>query len=185
MHTTTYNFEQVWAYAKADVACTSCGAIASKNVREYCTVNPFNKDEEGNVRPRSEVRMQAQKNADAQAIRLMAEGRICAKCRVSQAPGYEHSDLTLDALEYAQEQEGVLTETLKAIQSQVRDQWVGRDVIYGGRLCVVRSISFSDDHFYVELGVYSKAKYAKPGEILGDYQYAWLKEIRLVEQAER
>lgn len=80
MHTRTIHFTQHWGYAKASVACRSCGAISKRNIKEYCTVNPFNKNEDGTVCTTEQVKAKAWKRAEEEAARQVAEGRICRKC---------------------------------------------------------------------------------------------------------
>jgi hypothetical protein len=77
---TIYNFEQVWGHAEAPVACRTCGRVNKRRIRDYCTVNPYNRNEAGEVRSRSEVQVQAQERAMQEASRQVSAGRICRKC---------------------------------------------------------------------------------------------------------
>lgn len=76
----TYTFQQYWGYAKAVVKCRECGAPSTRNIKEYNTVNPFNKNEDGSIRTPAEVRICAQAAAEREAARQEERGRICRKC---------------------------------------------------------------------------------------------------------
>lgn len=73
-------FDQHWGHAVANVACLKCGRISKRHVREYCTVNPFNKNADGSVKTPAEVLSDAQRDAADSAARQEAEGRVCRLC---------------------------------------------------------------------------------------------------------
>jgi len=80
----TVTFKQVWGYANAHVPCNTCGRLSKRRIREYCTVNPFNKNEDGSVRNYSEVAAQARKLAIDEAERQVAAGRTCRVCEAKE-----------------------------------------------------------------------------------------------------
>lgn len=77
---TTYNFQQYWGYANANVACTQCGKVSKRRIREYCTVNPYNKGENGLPKQATEVQSDAITAAKREAERQVKAGRICRLC---------------------------------------------------------------------------------------------------------
>lgn len=78
--TRTITFDQIWGFANADVACRHCGRVNRRTIREWCTVNPFNRDDAGNIKDRAQVRDDARKRAETEAQKQVAEGRVCRIC---------------------------------------------------------------------------------------------------------
>jgi len=77
---TRYTFQSFPATAEAKFDCPSCGK--TKRVRKFtaeCTVNPFNKRPDGQVRTPSEVRQQSQDDAIRQRDQFM-QSPLCATC---------------------------------------------------------------------------------------------------------
>lgn len=77
----TINFEQHWGYAEAAVACRECGRISKRKVRDYCTVNPYNRNEDGTIKSGAQVRADAQSHAEREAKRQEEKGRVCRPCQ--------------------------------------------------------------------------------------------------------
>lgn len=61
---TTYTYEQVWASRTQTGKCPVCGKRAVRKYRECNTVNPLNKNPDGSVRSRAEVRACVEAEAD-------------------------------------------------------------------------------------------------------------------------
>lgn len=80
MATTAYTFQSYPAVAKATFDCPSCGkAKRQRSFRAECTVNPFNKDENGNIRGPAEVRKQSRQRAEAECAQFL-RSPLCATC---------------------------------------------------------------------------------------------------------
>lgn len=58
------NFEQVWATRERSGKCPTCGKRTVRKFRECNTVNPFNKNEDGTVRNRAQVKACIEAKAD-------------------------------------------------------------------------------------------------------------------------
>jgi hypothetical protein len=76
----TITFPQFWGYATAKVACRECGKVSRRNIREYCTVNPFNTRADGTPKSAQEVQLDACRRAENEAALQEDEGRICRIC---------------------------------------------------------------------------------------------------------
>jgi len=77
---TTYTFQTYPATATAKFDCPSCGKKnRTRTFRAECTVNPFNKNEDGTIKTPSEVRMQSSQRAVAERNMFMRKP-MCATC---------------------------------------------------------------------------------------------------------
>lgn len=65
MPTYTTHFQQVHAYRSLVGECPNCGKKTKKSRKFTMTVNPYNVNEDGEVRSVSEVREQVNAEADA------------------------------------------------------------------------------------------------------------------------
>jgi hypothetical protein len=78
---TYVNFRQMKYAAKRKRVCTVCGLPKIQQKTFICTVNPFNKNEDGSVKNPTEVRDQAK----AQAIQWQSEKpdpkHVCNQCK--------------------------------------------------------------------------------------------------------
>lgn len=72
---------QTYPYAVIETFdCPKCGKVKRKRTfRAECTVNPFNKREDGQMRTPSEVRAQSKDQALVERLRFRKEP-LCASC---------------------------------------------------------------------------------------------------------
>ena len=76
----TYVFQSYPATAKATFTCVSCGkANRTRSFRVECTVNPFNKNEDGTVKTPREVRQESFAKAAAQREQFLRKP-LCKAC---------------------------------------------------------------------------------------------------------
>jgi hypothetical protein len=76
----TYTFKVCPATAKATFTCPACGKPKrTRTFRVECTVNPFNKHEDGHVRTYTEVSRQSAAQARQKRDEFMTKP-LCAKC---------------------------------------------------------------------------------------------------------
>jgi len=76
----TYNFQSYPYSAQAKFDCPECGKKNRiRSFRAECTLNPFNKDESGNVRGPGEVMAQSRAYAFAKRDEFMKRP-ICLSC---------------------------------------------------------------------------------------------------------
>lgn len=77
---TTHTFQAYPAVAKATFTCGSCGkAKRTRSFRVECTVNPFNKNEDGTMKTPFEVRRQSSEKAVAARDAFLRKP-LCATC---------------------------------------------------------------------------------------------------------
>lgn len=74
------NFDQYWGFATARVACRECGRISVRKIQECCTVNPFNRNDDGSIRTPEQVQARAKLRAAERALKEESAGRICRPC---------------------------------------------------------------------------------------------------------
>lgn len=80
---TLYTFQSLPSSAKATFDCPSCGKKnRTRTFRGECTVNPFNKKENGEVRTPREVRQQSKERANALREQFLRKP-LCATCENS------------------------------------------------------------------------------------------------------
>ena len=72
-----YVYEQVTQQATKNLPCPSCGKKVRRSTTISNTVNPFNKNAEGEVRSRAEVRACV---LDL-AAQWQAQAEVCTPCR--------------------------------------------------------------------------------------------------------
>lgn len=77
---TTYTFQSYPASVKETFDCPSCGKKnCTRTFRVECTVNPFNKNEDGTVKtPREVMRQSSQRALEAKETFLRKP--LCASC---------------------------------------------------------------------------------------------------------
>lgn len=61
----TYRFAEVPVYAEKSVPCTVCGKRVRRERKFVQTLNPFNKDADGNVKNADQIRVELRAKADA------------------------------------------------------------------------------------------------------------------------
>lgn len=176
-------FDRVSGYAIAKVACRECGAVKEQNVREECTINPFNRNEQGDVCSREEVREQARQSAQRSAQLLVGKGRICYKCEQKAAPPYEHENLPSDAFDAA----AVALKQIETLNKSLRESLAscrGKDIMISGRRAQIQEVYLQSDYSpsYISIGYrfYSKSKTALPGELLVDTHYTHADRITFI-----
>lgn len=77
---TTYTFQVCAAQTSATFDCPRCGKKKRKRTfRHECTVNPFNKNEDGTIKSPSEVRQQSRAAAELERTEFLREP-LCATC---------------------------------------------------------------------------------------------------------
>lgn len=69
-------FEVVKAVAEHIVCCGGCGKKAKRRKTFECTINPFNRNEDGTVKTKTEVQAQAQAKAD----KWVPKPYLCKEC---------------------------------------------------------------------------------------------------------
>lgn len=79
--TVTTRFEPVKWSEKVRVHCRGgCGKKYYRTVSVEHTINPFNKNKEGEIKTREEVRADVKANAAAEKAEMLEKGIVCAKC---------------------------------------------------------------------------------------------------------
>lgn len=92
MTVTTYNFQSYPATTKAVFDCPKCGKKnRQRSFRHECTVNPFNKNADGDVCTPNEVRAQSFARAEQERDEFLTEP-LCKKCE-DALPWQERSEL--------------------------------------------------------------------------------------------
>ena len=77
---TTYHFQSYPAVAEATFTCPACGKPKRKRTfRAECTVNPFNRRPDGEIRTPQEVRQQSREWATQDRDQFM-NAPLCAAC---------------------------------------------------------------------------------------------------------
>lgn len=77
---TVYTFKSYPAAVTARFDCPQCGKKNRlRTFRAECTVNPFNKNEDGSVKTPDQVRKQSQEDAVLQERQFMGKP-LCATC---------------------------------------------------------------------------------------------------------
>jgi len=72
------DFQVVKAVATRNLQCErGCGRKTTRQRTFECTINPFNRNEDGSVKTESEVRAQAQQKADD----WRPEPYVCKSCK--------------------------------------------------------------------------------------------------------
>lgn len=66
--------------ASYQVRCSGCGKLLTRKAVTECTVNPFNKNEDGTIKSSQEVSRQAQANAEFEAKKLAEKTALCRDC---------------------------------------------------------------------------------------------------------
>jgi hypothetical protein len=86
---TIYRFEQIKATGKKRVPCEGgCGKKVSRQMTFTKTVNPFNKNADGTVKTREEVRESVQ--AEAGEWQRDETGEWCTPCREAADSEVDH-----------------------------------------------------------------------------------------------
>ncbi len=80
MRTTTINFEPVRASHTYTCRCSECSKTLTRNATVEYTINPFNKNEDGSQKTRSEVFRAADAAAKIEAAKLEGSETICRDC---------------------------------------------------------------------------------------------------------
>lgn len=85
---------QTYPYAVTETFdCPKCGKLKRKRTfRAECTVNPFNKREDGQIRTPSEVRAQSRASALRESEQFLSEP-LCASCE-KELPWKERRELS-------------------------------------------------------------------------------------------
>jgi hypothetical protein len=78
--TITTTFREEKRSADYRCGCQGCGKVLNRKAVVAHTVNPWNKNEQGEPKSRSEVGQDAQRAADAEAIRLADVPAWCRDC---------------------------------------------------------------------------------------------------------
>ena len=77
---TMYTFQTYPASVSAKFSCAECGkANRTRTFRHECTVNPFNKNDDGSIKTPKEVRAQSLAHAKKDRDEFMMRP-ICASC---------------------------------------------------------------------------------------------------------
>jgi hypothetical protein len=176
MQTTHHEFRDVHAYGRADVRCRGCKKILSKRVTDYATINPFNKNDAGEVRTYDEVKAQAEAGVAEKVKTMEAEGRICVKCSQKEAPSYEHKALPYLAMAATQEAEIELGNTIQRTTATANYLLKDKDILIKHRLAKITFVSFHD-RFVIGYRFYSKSSHAVPGELLTEEHFTRLDSI--------
>lgn len=74
-------FKVMKATARRTVKC-KCGKTATRSKTFECTINPFNRNEDGSVKNAAEVQRQAQEQAD----KWQPPAYVCTQCSEPKAP---------------------------------------------------------------------------------------------------
>ena len=75
-----YAFEEIKRSQKITKICQVCGKKRTRTITESMTINPFNKDKNGNVRTKNEV-YDAVDDKLQESLLIMAKNFICKSCQ--------------------------------------------------------------------------------------------------------
>lgn len=75
---TTYRFEEIKQQARKRVPCDECGKKVSRQRTFSQTLNPFNKNADGE--PKSPQEIDEELAAEAQAWQAKQDGELCTPC---------------------------------------------------------------------------------------------------------
>lgn len=78
--TTTINFRVCKESVGYTCPCGTCGKVLKRKAVAECTVNPWNKNEDGSPKSETEVYAQAYEKAKAEAAKLQDVPSICVQC---------------------------------------------------------------------------------------------------------
>jgi hypothetical protein len=78
--TTTITFQGYKGQAPYTCSCSGCAKVLKRIATVEHTVNPFNKNEAGEVKSPAEVRASAQAAAEAEARKLEGVPQLCRSC---------------------------------------------------------------------------------------------------------
>lgn len=77
----TQTFDQVWARREIKAVCAGgCGRKLTRVVKDFNTVNPFNRNEDGTVKDRGEVQRDIDAKVKLKAARMLRDGIYCKEC---------------------------------------------------------------------------------------------------------
>jgi hypothetical protein len=80
MRSTTHTFDVCAATAPYTCACGGCGKTLNRVAKVEHTVNPFNKNDDGSIKTRSEVYRSADLAAREEAAKLEGSVQTCRDC---------------------------------------------------------------------------------------------------------
>lgn len=90
-HTVTHRFQEVTRSQRVDVKCSSCGKPRTRTVSVTNTINPYNKNELGQVRSPQEVLDCVRAELAVQVEKTAAKSIICAPCQRAAASSPEQT----------------------------------------------------------------------------------------------
>jgi hypothetical protein len=79
MHTVRHDFSNVTTYSTKRGFCPRCGKPTTRSMKFTHTVNPFNKNSEGFIKTREEVRADTKAEAEAWEPDFSHKKGVCAE----------------------------------------------------------------------------------------------------------
>lgn len=80
---TVYRFHELTHKAKKRVACETCGKKMNRQTTFMQTLNPFNKNADGEPKTAQEISIEL--GEEARAWEAGTEGYLCAKCQFPES----------------------------------------------------------------------------------------------------